>query len=257
MVHATRLIRFGARLAMRGLIARAGLGLAIVWCLFFVGRVFLLSRRNLPSAYYLPSIASVSLVWGAGICIAFGAALSALKRDRVDGTYRLIVGRVGSARAYVLSRVGGLVLLLAIVNAGGGLLVGAASIATSPNAHAALLALWTSAASLLFGICASIVLGLVCFAALGVAGRVAGYGRLVGVLFLPEIVRRLVLSRMDVPGMDVMSIESALGALRESLLPNMVDPARFARALFVLFVVSAAALAVVRRDANRLMREGA
>lgn len=256
MVHTQRLIRFGAKLATRGLIARAGLALAVLWCLFFVGRVFLLSRRHLPSAYYLPSIASVSLVWGAGICIAFGAALSALKRDRVDGTFRLVVGRLGSARAYVVSRVGGLVLLLALVNAGGALLVGAACVATAPSAHAAWLALWTSAASLLFGVCASIVLGLVCFAALGVAGRVAGYGRLVAVLFVPEVVRRLVLSRMDVPGMDVMSIESALGALRESLLPNMVDPARFARAAFVLVVVSAAALAVVRRDANRLMREG-
>jgi hypothetical protein len=115
---------------------------------------------------------------------------------------------------------------------------------------------WTTAASVLFGVCASVVIGLVCFAALGVSGRVTGYGRLLLWLFLPEVVRRMALSRLDVPGMDVMSIESALGALRESLLPNMVDPARFARAVFVLFVVSLAALAVVRRDADRLMRDG-
>ncbi len=257
MMPTQRLIRFGARLATRGLLARFGLGLAVIWCLFFVGRVFLLAHRNLTSGYYLPSIASVSLVWGAGICVAFGAALSALKRDHVDGTFRLVVGRMGSARAYVVSRVGGLILLLSIVNAGGALMVGAACIATAPNAHAAWLTLWTSAASVLFAVCASIVLGLVCFAALGLTGRVSGYGRLVSVLFLPEVVRRLSLSRLDVPGMDVMSIEAALGALRESLLPNMVDPSRFARAVFVLAVVSAAALAVVRRDANRLMREGA
>lgn len=256
MMPTQRLIRFGARLATRGLLARLGLVLALLWCLFFVGRVFLVSHRNLTTGYYLPSIASVSLVWGAGFCIAFGAALSALKRDRVDGTFRLLVTRMGSARAYVVSRVGGVILLLMIVNAGGALLVGAACMATAPSAHAAWLTLWTSAASVLFGVCASFVIGLVCFATLGVSGRVSGYGRLLVVLLLPEVVRRLALSRMNVPGMDVMSIESALGALRESLLPNMVDPGRCARAVFVLAVVSFAALAVVRRDANRLMREG-
>jgi hypothetical protein len=256
MMPAQRLIRFGAKLATRGLLARLGLGLGFFWCLFCIGRVFLLARRSVPSAHYAITISAVTMVWGAGICVAFGAALSAMKRDRVDGTFRLIVSRTGSARSYVMSRVGGLILLLSLLNGGSVLLVGLASMATSGSGHGALMSAWTTAASVLFGVCASVVIGLVCFAALGVSGRVTGYGRLLLWLFLPEVVRRMALSRLDVPGMDVMSIESALGALRESLLPNMVDPARFARAVFVLFVVSLAALAVVRRDADRLMRDG-
>jgi hypothetical protein len=246
-----RLLRFGAKLATRGVIARLGLFICVVTCLWFCGRAFVLAHRHVPSVYYVPSIAEAALVWGGGFCVAFGAALSALRRDRKDGTFDLVVGRAGSPRAYVFTRAGGLVLLLAIVNVAGALLVGIACAAAAENAHAALYSLWVAGASSLFGIAAAFVVGLVCFAALGVSGRVGGYGRLFAVLIVPEMVRRLALAHAPSDAVDVMSISSALAGLRQSLLPHMLDAPRLLRSLFVVLVVGGLALAVVRRDAAR------
>lgn len=202
----------------------------------------------------VPLLASSVLAWGGGFLLAFSASVRALRRDWTDGICSLYVTRTASLRGYLIGRVGGLAALLAIVVAGGTFVCGFVTALCSPRITVALRVLHATGAAVVFGVAFSIVMAAVAFAALGARSRASGYLLLLSIVVLPE----LVVSRLPaIPESlaDVLSIPSALGALRSSLAPDTLDFLQAGRAFLFLAIVSVCATLLVRHEAVTITNE--
>ena len=109
--------------------------------------------------------------------------------------------------------------------------------------------LQATGAGVVFSLAFSAVVAPIAFAALGARSRIGGYLFLIAVVTLPEVVVGLMGSALPETVADVLSIPSALAALRTSLAPGTVDLWRAMRAIVALTFVVAFAMALVRRDA--------
>jgi hypothetical protein len=202
----------------------------------------------------VPVLASSALAWGGGFLLAFASAAHALRRDRSEGIRALLVARTTSLRGYLLARIGGLALLIAIVVGGGTLFTGFVGLAAAAQLSAAGRIIQSTCAGVAFSIAFAAVVSPVAFAALGARSRIGGYMVLLGVVVFPEIVVGMLGSAIPDSVTDVLSIPSALSALRTALAPGTADAARALRALLALGLFVAAATFLVRRDAIVLER---
>lgn len=250
------LLALGVALAWRGILAKAS---AVIAALTVIGMAVvgfaLLGKGASPPMHDVPVVASSALAWGGGFMLAFGAAVHALRRDVDDGVRGMLELRAVDERGYLFARVGGLAVLVAIVVAGGTLLVGLVSILLGASVGAAGRTLATTLASVVFAVAFAAVIAPTALAALGARTRVGGYLFLASVVVLPELVAFAAGDALPSAVADVLSIPSALGALRAALLPGSVDVARFARALLALALFVALTMVLVRREASTTRHE--
>src|SRR5579883_1762068 len=80
-----RTLALGVRLAWRGALAIAGMCMAALGALVSVAVAAVLARRGGHGAASLPAVASSAIAWSAGVSLAFGVALRAIRRDHGDG----------------------------------------------------------------------------------------------------------------------------------------------------------------------------
>ena len=104
-------------------------------------------------------------------------------------------------------------------------------------------------AGLVFSVAFSAVVAPVAFAALGARSRLGGYLFLIAVVTIPEAIVSMMGASLPASVADVLSIPSALGALRTAFAPGTVDLWRAMRAIVALSLVVAIAMFLVRRDA--------
>jgi hypothetical protein len=240
----------GLTLARRGVLQVASIAICITTAFgLALVAVVIASRGPQSPAHDVPLLASSALAWGGGFLLAFSAAAHALRRDRTEGIRGLFVARTTSLEGYLLGRIGGLALLIAILVAGGTLLCGLAAIGAASRAASVPRILQATAAGIVFAIAFAAVVAPVAFAALGARSRIGGYVFLVCVVSLPQLLVMAMGAALPESIADVLSIPSALGALRASLAPGTEDLYRAARAIVALALVVAFALFLVRRDA--------
>ncbi len=89
-------------------------------------------------------------------------------------------------------------------------------------------------------------------AALGTRSRGGGYVRLTVLLVLPEMAERWTSALVPTGWGELLSVPTALAALRASLPPESFDPARLARAAFVLAAFGALCFAFLRAEVASL-----
>ena len=203
----------------------------------------------------VPIVASGALGWGGGFLLAFAASAHALRKDRTDGIRELVTLRSRSLRGYLVARLGGLTALVALLVAGGTLLTGLVAIISATRIGEALRTFHATAAAFVFAIAFSVVVVPVAFAALGARSRLGGYVFFLGLVMLPELFVGAMGPSFPESLGDVLSIPSALAALRTGLAPGNVDIGRAARAIAALAVYVAIAIAFVRRDALAVLDE--
>ncbi len=250
------LLAFGVGLAGRGFLARASIVIGVLTVLgMWLVASAISGRSAKPPLHDIPIVASSALAWGGGFMLAFGAAVHALRRDAEDGIRGMLDLRSIDLRGYLVARVGGIAVLVAAVVAGGTFAVGivAALLGLSSGSFGA--SLQATFASVLYGIAFAVVIAPTALAALGARTRVGGYLFLLGVVVVPELFVDLLDSSLPAPLADVLSIPSALGALRGSLVPGGLDAGRLVRALVALVVFAAVTTAIVKRDAGIVRRE--
>jgi hypothetical protein len=244
------LLRLGMTLARRGILPVASIAICISTAILLSLVAMVLATRGPRSpAHEVPLLASSALAWGGGFLLAFAAAAHALRRDRSEGIRDLFVSRTTSLRGYLLGRVGGLALLIAICVAGGTLLVGLVGTAAAARAAAVPRMLQATGAGIVFSLAFSAVVAPVAFAALGARSRLGGYLFLIAVVMVPEAIVAMMGSALPEAIADVLSIPSALSALRTALAPGTFDLWRALRAVVALSLVVAFATFLVKRDA--------
>jgi hypothetical protein len=257
-VRAAPLFALGVSLARRGIVPVVSLVVCAGTVLVLAILAFVLAARG-PEApvHDVPLIASSWLAWGGGFLLAFAAAAHALRRDRAEGVRDLVAMRTTTMTGYIVARVGGLAALLAAIVAGGTLLCGVLSSLAAMRVAAVPRTLHATAAGVAFGIAFAAVVAPVAFAALGARSRMGGYLFLVGVVVVPELFASLLSSVLPEELIEVLSIPSALAALRSGLAPGSVDLLRAIRATVALGLFGGIAVVLVRRDAALLERSEA
>ncbi len=231
----------GVWLAARSGLVRASLLLSALCALGSISAAT--ATRGSPVAREIPAVASIVLTWGAGMTLAFGGALRALRRDREQGVIALARARGVSATQYAVGRVAGLVCVLAIAVGGGTVVAGLAATAVTGATSAGARA---SAAALVYALAFAGTMGPLAMAALGGRTRAGGYLTLMAVLVAPELLAPW--TRMLLPdGWDELtSIPAALEAVRRGVQSTSPSGEHMARAVVGLAAVVAASLVVVR-----------
>jgi len=245
-----RTLALGVRLAWRGALAIAGMCMAALGALVSVAVAAVLARRGGHGAASLPAVASSAIAWSAGVSLAFGVALRAIRRDHGDGVVALMRARGASLGEYVRARTAGLVVVLAVVIGGATLVAGLAAVSAAAAASETERAALAALAALVYALAFSGVVGPVALAALGARTRAGGYLTLLAVLVLPELVSRWTRALLPDGWGELTSIPAALGALRAGILSPYEGAASAARALAGLLAVAGVALAVVRARAG-------
>ncbi len=247
----------GLDLARRGPLATISLVVGVLTVLGALIATAGLVRRGGSSFEEVPSLTAGALAWGAGVLLAFAVSVQALKRDREAGITALLRARGAPLGGYLWTRVGGLTGLLVIVVAGGTLLVGVVATLLATRAGIAMRTLQGTLAAVVYAFAFALTLGPLAMAALGPRSRAGGYGWLLVVLVLPEVLAPMTRALLPYGYGDLTSIPGALTSLRTALMPPGVDGWRAMRALFMLALVVALSLAAVRRAARAAQREEA
>lgn len=240
------LFALGLSRARAGVLAHLALGFAALTTLGALALVPGARTAGSAALERLPSATSSLLAWGAGVTLAFAAALQVLRRDRTNGVRALATAHGHDANAYLAARVLGLAALVAIVIGGGTVIVGAAAALASHGTHHAALALQGTAAGCVYATAFAATVAPVAIAALGARSRADGYLWLLAVLVVPEALSGLTGRVVPEEWSDLVSIPGALGALRAALAPPGFDVAHGARALVVIVVIALCAAGAAR-----------
>jgi|GEM_PF-973005 len=250
------LLLLGTSLARRGVLASIAIVITLLTAAVAVlVAVVLAARGGHAPIHDVPLVASGALAWGGGFLLAFSAAAHALRRDRAEGVRDLVVARTRSLRGYLVARIGGLAFLVALLVAGGSLVVGLVATVSAARMAAVPRTLHATAAAVVFSLAFAAIVAPIAFAALGARSRVGGYVFLLAVVMLPELVVSAMAPSLPEGLADVLSIPSALAALRTALSPGSVEIARAVRALVALAFFVAFAVFLVRRDAIAVAEE--
>jgi hypothetical protein len=231
-------IALGASLAPQGTMVKIALVVAAATVLGGVATAIVLSARGggaTGALGQLGAATSTLLAWGAGILIAVPASLHAFHDDRRNGIRALLRARGASTATYARGRVLGLAVVLLAVVGGGTLASGGAAVLLASRAGVAARALGELVASLTYAAAFAIVVSPMALAAFGTRSAGRGYLRFFAVLLvLPELLKPWTSELVPRGWGELLSVPSALSALRAAALPQAFDLARFARAGFVL-----------------------
>lgn len=252
------LLSLGLRLARSGFLAITSIVISVLTAIVVAIVTIVLVAKNTTTAplHDMPIVASSAIAWGGGFTLAFASAAHALRKDRTEGLFHLVVDRTLSLRGYVVARACGLSLLLALVVAGGTAFCGLVAIIASARISAVPKTLQATVAAIVFSLAFAAIVGPVSLAALGARSRIGGYLFLIGVMVLPELLVGMLAHGLPESVTELFTVPSALGALRSALAPGSFDPLRFVRALAAVTVMAFLATLVVRRDIRLLIHAG-
>jgi hypothetical protein len=211
----------------------------------FTAAIVLAGRGATTTLSELGAATSTALAWGAGILVAVPASLQAFREDRTNGIRALLRARGASVATYVQGRVLGLALVLFVVVGGGTLAAGGAAVLLASRAGVAARALGELVASVIYAVAFACVVAPMALAALGTRRTVRGYGRFLTILVAPELLKPWTSELVPKGWGELLSVPSALGALRAALVVPGFDFARLARAGFVLAAFAALCFAFV------------
>jgi hypothetical protein len=246
-------LALGIDLARRGVVTKIALAISVFTALVMIVIAITVALHGPASPVHdVPLVASSALAWGGGFLHAFGAAAQAFVKDRREGVRHLLVVRTTSTRGYLFARVGGLAALLALVVAGGTVLVGIAGMLAASRGGPALKTLHATLAAVAYAIAFATVVAPIALAALGARTRIGGYFFLLGVIVVPDMIAGVLSGLLPTSVTELFGIPSALSALRAALSPGTTDLFRFLRALAAVAVFAAIAIMFVRRDVQRL-----
>jgi len=238
-------IALGTALATRGILVKLALSLGALVTAFAVG-LALVRHGSAATLVQLTAATSSVLAWGAGVPVAFAASIHAFREDHTRGVRSLLHARGARPLDYGYGRVLGLALLLFGVVGGGTLLSGVASILAAST---------ILAASLVFSGAFALVMAALALAAIGGRTRAGGYFGLLLLLVLPELLERWTSTLVPDSFGDLLSVPSALAALRSSLASPEIDAARFLRAACVVVAFAALCFALARTEIARVDAE--
>jgi hypothetical protein len=239
-------LALGLWLATRGGLVAVGFGLTIVSAGVLA---FEATRRGgWRDSVQLPMLAAYVMAWGAGITVAFGAALHALRRDAVDGVIALARARGIRAATYARARVAGLIAVLSLCVAGGTLAVGltafCAGYAPAATARA-------TVGGVLYSLAFAATLGPVALATLGTRSRGGGYLLFLAVVVMPEVLSPWTSAALPRGWTEITSIPAALEAVGASVFAAH-GALRLARALAMLAAVVGVSLTIVAAQIGRI-----
>jgi hypothetical protein len=247
-------IALGAALAARGILVKLAMGLGLL--VTFIGVVLaLLHVGSAATLVLVPAASSSALAWGAGVPIAFAGSIHAFRQDRARGIRALLHARGARVSDYANGRVLGLALIVFAVVGGGTLVSGGVGMLAASAAGAAGRAVQGLFASLVFALAFAVVVSALALAAMGGRSRAGGYVGLLALLVLPEALERWTSALVPDEWTDLLSVPSALAALRGALAGPEVDAARFARAACVVAASAALCVALVRIEIARFDAE--
>jgi hypothetical protein len=246
------LVALGAFLARRGLTAAIGLGMTVAGVGGFGALAIYVARRNREALPKVPLMASSALAFGVGVLVAFAISTRVFRRDEDDGVRALLRVHGISPTRYLMARVAGLTAFLALLVAGGTLLVGLVAILAARNRAIAVHTLQASLAGVVFALAFAATFAPVAMATLAGRSRGAGYLALLVVLVVPELVAPSLGRWMAPHWADLCSIPGALLALRTSVAPVGVDVFLLGRSSAVILAIIAVALLFVRLELARV-----
>jgi hypothetical protein len=249
-------IALGASRAMGGATAKVGLALMALTVLWAFGTALVLTGRESGTALAEVGAASSTLLaWGAGVLIAVPASMQAFREDRASGMRALLRVRGASTTAYAQGRVLGLAVVLFAVVGGGALLSGGAAFLLASRLGVAAHAIQGLVAALVYAAAYALVVAPMSLAALGARSRPGGFLRFLAIVVGPMFVESWTSALVPAGWGDVLSVPSALGALRASLLPAGFDGARLTRAALVLAAFAAISFVLVLAEIAALDAE--
>jgi hypothetical protein len=246
------LLALGVSLARRGILPVLAIAICALTSLAASGLAVVLANRGTHAPVHdVPLLASSALAWGGGFLLAFAASAHALRKDRAEGIRDLLVTRTTSLRGYLVARVGGLAAVLAVIVGGGTLFAGLAAVLAGHFA-AAPRTLQATLAGLVFALAFSLVIAPVALAAVGARSRIGGYLFLLFVVVFPEVLASSLSDIVPESITEVLSIPSALVALRSALAPGGLDFLRAVRALVAIALFVTFAVLIVKREVAQL-----
>lgn len=232
-------LALGAWLAARGTLATIAMAVTLLEAL---GAIVFAVAAGARRASEVPTASAIAIAWAGGVMLAFGAALRAIRSDREEGIAGLVSARGVAAGAYVRGRVGGLVLVLALVLGGATLVADVAALVAGRGDWPVVRA---GVAALVYVLAFAATLGPVAMAALGARTRAGGYVTLLAVLALPELLAPWTGDLLPRGWTELTSIPAALAALRVGVVHPLAAGAHAARAVAGLAAVVALSLLVV------------
>jgi len=247
-----RTLALGTWLASRGGLAGLGFALAIGGALASV--IAAVAVSGSAYAIELPVFASSVIAWSAGMVLATGAAVHALRRDREQGVVTLARARGASLAGYVRGRVGGLVVVLGLAVGGATLVAG---VAATSVAQPTLAAARASLAAVVYALAFAATLGPVAMAALGSRTRSGGVLTLIGVVVVPELLSSWTLTLLPRGWHELTSIPAALAAVRAGVAAPGAMAAPMVRGLAGLAAVVAVSLVVIAARVRQVDAAGA
>ncbi len=247
-------IALGAALATRGVLVKLAVALGALVTVIGVA-VALVHRGSATTIAEIPAAASSALAWGAGVPVAFAASIHAFRNDRARGIRALLHARGARPADYANGRVLGLALLVFAVVGGGTLVSGGAGMLAASTVGASGRTMHGILASLVFALAFAGVMAPLALAAIGGRSRAGGYVGLLVLLVLPEMLERWTSALVPSEWTDLLSVPSALAALRSSLASQEIDAARFARAACVVVAFAALCFALARAEIARVDAE--
>ncbi len=226
-------------MATRTGLARIGLVLAAGSA---VAAAILAKGHASAFASRLPTLVAMGVAWSAGISVAFGGALLALRGDLDQGVIALVRMRGVGLPAYVRGRIWGLTVLIALTVGAAVLGVGFTTILEAPDRLAATR---EAAAALTYACAFAITMGPLAMAALGTGNRLVGYLCLLAVIALPELLAGWTEPLLPSGWRELTSIPSALAAVAAGVRSGAQSSWPMVRASAGLAAVVAASLAAV------------
>jgi hypothetical protein len=238
-MHRRHCLALGVWLASRGGIVALGFALAALGA---IASVAVAALGTLHGAARVPVLAAHAVAWGAGVTVAFGGALHALRRDLDEGVIALARARGTTASTYVQGRIGGLVVVVGAAVAGPTLVAG---LAATSLARPVLPAVAASAEALAYALAFAATMGPVALATLGARTRAGGYFSLLAVLVVPELLAPWTSALLPRGWHELTSIPAALAAVGSGIASPAAGAVHLARAVAGLAAVIAASLLVV------------
>ncbi len=209
-----------------------------------------------------PPLASLLLLmenafaYGIGFLVAFGGATQAFRQDRDEGIRALLAARGVTTSEYLVARVAGLALAVAIPTVGGTALTGLVALLVAHRASV----LPETARAVLVGVgyasAFSLMVALVALVALGARNRAGGYIVLVVLFLLPDFLSPWTSPLVPPAWAGLVSLPGVLTTLRDTLLPGSFDGALLVRGLAALAGVLLVLALLVRAELFRLDSDG-
>ncbi len=237
----------GASLACERLLTKIAFGLAGLTLLWGVGAAVVLAGRDAGRPLSaVTSASSTALAWGAGVLVAVTASMRALRDDRARGLRALARSGGVDGVTYAAGRVLGLACVLFVVVGGGALATGLASFALAPGLRTASRAALELVGSFAYALGYALVIAPMAMASLGARSRQGGFLRFWAVLVLPLWLLPWSSGLVPAAWGDLLSVPSALSALRTSLAsPGALDVALAARSILALAAFAALSFGIV------------